>query len=97
MPHNLYRDPSTGQTSMMFTGDLPWHRLGQKLENPPTSAEAIQAAGLNWQVEKYPLQVKTPLGYQTIKDQYVVMRADLWERGVSEPYFGIVSSEYIAP
>src|SRR3990167_7638573 len=28
----------------------PWHHLGIVLNNPPTSAEAIKAAGMDWQV-----------------------------------------------
>ena len=94
MPHNLSSDPITNHPAMMYVGETPWHKLGKKLDNPPTSNEAIRAAGLDWQVDKYPLHIKTPFGYRTIKDQYAIMRTDLWEMGESEPYFGIVSKEY---
>jgi len=38
--------------SMMYVGKTPWHGIGVALENPPTEAETIMAAGLNWRVEK---------------------------------------------
>lgn len=34
----------------------PWHGLGIPLNAPPTSADAIVAAGLNWEVVKKPIQ-----------------------------------------
>jgi phage/plasmid-like protein (TIGR03299 family) len=53
MAHNLAT--TDGRTAMMFCGEEPWHKLGTKLENPATAAEAIEAAGLNYRVELVPL------------------------------------------
>ena len=41
---------------MMYTGQVPWHGLGKHVEKALTWAEAINEAGLNWQVAKSPVQ-----------------------------------------
>lgn len=38
---------------------MPWHRLGVILNDPPTSEEAIIAAGLDWPVYTKPIYVET--------------------------------------
>ena len=36
--------------NMFFVGATPWHGLGVQLDNPPTVADGIKQAGLDWQV-----------------------------------------------
>src|SRR4029077_9765938 len=36
--------------NMLYVGATPWHSLGVKLDAAPSTAEAIKAAGLNWEV-----------------------------------------------
>ena len=36
--------------TMFYTRTKPWHGLGTMVEEAPTSREALEAAGLNWQV-----------------------------------------------
>ena len=47
MAHNLAT--TNGKAAMFYFGEAPWHKLGTKLENPATAAEAIEAAGLELQ------------------------------------------------
>ena len=49
MAHDLAT--TNGKTAMAYFGEVPWHRLGTKLDNPATAEEAIQAAGLGYDVE----------------------------------------------
>jgi len=49
MSHEL--EMINGKAQMFSVRQLPWHRLGKILENPPTSKEAIIEAGLDWKVE----------------------------------------------
>lgn len=35
---------------MFYTGDVPWHGLGRRLEEPATLDEALEVGGLNWEV-----------------------------------------------
>jgi phage/plasmid-like protein (TIGR03299 family) len=41
--------------SMFYTREKPWHGLGIELDNPPTSEDALVAAGLNWNVIQKPV------------------------------------------
>ena len=37
--------------SMFYVREVPWHGLGTRVEEAPTSLEALELAGLNWIVE----------------------------------------------
>lgn len=40
--------------TMFYAGEVPWHRTGKAVEGLQHSKDAIQYAGLNWEVEKVP-------------------------------------------
>lgn len=43
--------------TMMYVREKPWHGLGTKVEEAPTSADALHLAGLDWTVEQKKIQV----------------------------------------
>ena len=91
MAHELLIE--NGKASMMYVGDPPWHRLGTKLDGPATAAEAIEAAGLNWEVAKVPLQAKQNGHTIPVPGKYATLRADRIDQPGC-PVFGIVGTHY---
>src|SRR5690606_41278689 len=55
MGHNLNYNEMTGRYSFFSVKEKAWHNLGQVVTDYPTSAEAIQHAGLDYEVVKSPL------------------------------------------
>lgn len=41
--------------TMFYTREKPWHGLGTMVMEAPTSSQALQLAGLNWEVEQQPI------------------------------------------
>lgn len=93
MAHQLYI--KDGKAAMMYVGEEPWHGLGVKLDCPPTSQGAICAAGLDWEVAKYPLYVQYGRENQFMKkvDRLALMPADRINHQDC-PVFGIVGRDY---
>jgi len=52
MAHKLYFNELTQQHSFFSVREKVWHNLGQIVEDYPTSEEALNFAGLNFEVEK---------------------------------------------
>src|SRR5467141_3457753 len=91
MPHQL--SETDGKVEMMYVGEKPWHGLGQKLDKPATSVEAIQAAHLDWDVIKVPLFTKQRGRYRDILNKFGVVRADKFSKG-DTAILGIVGTSY---
>jgi len=62
--------------SIAYTGQVPWHKQGTKLDNPMTAQEAIVAGGLDWDVQKSPLYSIDNDRQILIKGRYVTRRCD---------------------
>ncbi|MCI0472549.1 MAG: alpha/beta hydrolase, partial [Ignavibacteria bacterium] len=85
MAHKLFIN--NGKASMMYYGEAPWHGLGIKLEKPATSAEAIEAAGLDWEVRKEQLYLSSE---KIINDYFATVR----NNGEKPVVLGIVKRDY---
>lgn len=44
--------------TMFYTRTAPWHGLGTKVLEAPTSSAALSLAGLNWKVIQKPLNTE---------------------------------------
>jgi phage/plasmid-like protein (TIGR03299 family) len=44
-----------GSAMMAYAGDTPWHSLGKRVSPDLTPEQMLEAAGLNWTVDKFPL------------------------------------------
>lgn len=84
MAHNLAT--TNGKSAMMYVEQIPWHRLGTKLDRPATAREAIDAAGLNYLVELKPL--KTNDG-NDVPSRKATVRSDTNE------ILGVVGNGYV--
>ena len=83
MGHDLAT--TNGQSALAYFGETPWHGLGQRLNQPATSQEAIVAAGLDYDVELRPLQ--TACG-EPVEMRKAVVRTD------SNQVLGVVGKSY---
>lgn len=99
MAHNLATIPTgekTGKTAFLSANQdirqLPWHGLGQRLDRPATVAEALDMAGLGFQVEKRPVLMNLGTDAQpimrSVPDQFVNYRTD-----TGQP-LGVVGKKY---
>jgi phage/plasmid-like protein (TIGR03299 family) len=84
MPHNLAT--TNGRTAMMYTGEVPWHGLGTKLDAPATAEEAIVAAGLDYRVKMVPM--RTDDGNPVIQRKAIV-------RSDTSDVLGVVGNGYV--
>lgn len=45
--------------TMMYVREKPWHGLGTRVEEAPTSADALRLAGLDWTVDRHDVHLPT--------------------------------------
>lgn len=86
MPHGI--------ETMAWTGQPPWHGLGEQVEPNLTPEQMLKAAHLDWEVKKVPLfsQVEAPNGeliYRPVDGQYNLVRSTDYAR------FSTVGRNYV--
>jgi phage/plasmid-like protein (TIGR03299 family) len=86
-------DRSTGRPAVFVTRQPAWHGLGAVVQEAPTSADAIRLAGLDWEVQKWPLQTfGVDRGGQAcvldVPEQFATVRTDVGA------VLGVVSRRY---
>jgi phage/plasmid-like protein (TIGR03299 family) len=74
---------------MMYVGEAPWHGLGVRLPKLATSAEAIEAAGLDYHVDKKPMFTRGAGKHRVeVPDHFCTVRRDTGD------ILGVVGARY---
>ncbi|QEM03729.1 DUF945 domain-containing protein [Mucilaginibacter rubeus] len=92
MPDNINFNQLTGKHAFMSVKERAWHGLGQVVDRYLTSAEAIQVAGLDYEVEKWSLYACDQQGRYSddifVPERFATVRAD------TNQVLGVVGSDY---
>ena len=83
--------------TMVYVREVPWHKLGIKVEEAPTSEEALRLAGLDWTVRQTPVYMEHKL--QTLdgveKSNYIeVPNCKVNVRSTDNAVLGVVTDRY---
>lgn len=78
MAHEIERNAITGLAEIAYTGDEPWHGLGQELDQTASIEDWIVAAGMSWEVVGTPVRFAADAEskMKTFNGQQVLYRSD---------------------
>lgn len=76
-----------GNAQMAYVGDVPWHGLGVKVPADLTPEQMLEAAGLNWSVEKVP-------AYATIAGKQISIGQSALVRSSDDRILDVVSEDW---
>jgi phage/plasmid-like protein (TIGR03299 family) len=76
---------TNGRHALAYFGDVPWHGLGTKLDEPATAEQAMESAGLNYTVQ---LQSLWTSEGDSVSSRKAVVRND------TNQVLGVVSNSY---
>ena len=74
--------------SMFYVRKAPWHGLGTRVEEAPSSEEALALAGLDWNVIQKPIMTEDSLPIPGFKanirdlDNQVLLPMNYWEKAL---------------
>ncbi|MCI0561715.1 MAG: DUF932 domain-containing protein, partial [Nitrososphaera sp.] len=77
---------NNGRAEMAYTGEIPWHGLGTKVDGLQTAQEMLGHAGLLWTVSKQPMYL--PSG-EVVPEHIALMRDD------NAKVLGVASQKYV--
>ena len=85
MAHNI--EFVDGKAQMAYNGQVPWHGLGTHVPSDLTPDQMLEAAGLNWSVDKYPL-------YATLNGKQIRTTAEALVRSSDDKILSIVTESW---
>lgn len=77
-----------GVAQMAYAGDVPWHGLGKKVPADLTPEQMLEAAGLDWTVEKTPT-------FAIINDEHVSTGQSALVRSSDNKILDVVSDDWV--
>ena len=85
---------SANVESMLSVNEVPWHGLGVILDSPPTPADAIRIAGLDWEVKLKQLYAHPDLNDAFVWPSPRQVSAFATTRATDGKVLGIVGPNY---
>jgi phage/plasmid-like protein (TIGR03299 family) len=85
MAHNI--EMIDGKAQMAYAGETPWHGLGTRVPEDLTPEQMLEAAGLNWEVEKVEAFAKINNKNVSVGHSALVRKSD-------SKVFGVVSNDW---
>lgn len=94
MSHDI--SVSFGRAHMAYSGRVPWHQLGIKVDENATPSEAAVAAGLDWRAICIPRIINTTEKCHMNTGDLNLIREDVWKAGRhAEAVIGRVPNDYV--
>ena len=85
MAHNI--EVVKGKAQMAYAGETPWHGLGTRVPDDLTPVQMLEAAGLDWEVEKIP-------AYANVGGEAVEVGRSALVRVTDNKILGVVSDDW---
>lgn len=77
---------------MFYHGEVPWHGLGTKLDEPATMEVALKAGGLDWEVDTVPLRTDEDPP-SPVPMRFAIVRTDI-PSGSRERVLGVTHTQF---